>query len=80
MSLQCPFWGSDTGRTFDLLVDGHKVATQPLTGAQPNGYLYASYSVPGALTRGKRRVTVRFTPQTGSWAGGLFGLRVMRTG
>ena len=79
VSLRCAYWGSDAGRTFDILVDGTVIATQTLTGTKPNEYLYVTYAVPPALTRGKDSVMVRFAPHPGSNAGGLFDLRVQRT-
>ena len=77
LSLRCAYWGSDAGRTFDILVDGQTVATQTLTGTRPGDYLYAAYPLPAALTRGKSTVTVRFQPRATGPAGGLFDLRVL---
>ena len=54
-ALRCVYWGSDAGRTFDILVDGTKIATQTLTGARPGEYLPVTYPIPDALTRGKTR-------------------------
>lgn len=75
--LRTAYWGSDSGRTFDISVDGTVIATQTLSGTKPNEYLFVTYPVPPALTTGKTSVTVRFTPKIGS-AGGLFDLRVLK--
>jgi len=48
-ALRCVYWGSDAGRTFDILVDGAKIATETLTGAQPGEYLPVTYPIPPAL-------------------------------
>jgi len=77
-ALRCVYWGSDAGRTFDILVDGVKVATQALTGARPGEYLPVTHPLPDALTRGRAAVTVRFQPAPGQTAGGLFDVRVVR--
>ncbi len=78
VSLRCAYWGSDSGRTFDILVDGKVIATETLTGKNPGEYLYVTYPIPPELTQGKDQVTVRFQAQTGKIAGGLFDLRVLR--
>lgn len=77
VALRTAYWGSDGGRTFDISVDGTVIATQTLSGTKPNEYLYVTYPVPPALTRGKTSVTVRFTPKVGN-AGGLFDRRVLK--
>lgn len=76
--LRCAYWGSDAGRTFDILVNGTKIATETLKGRQPGDYLYVTYAIPDTLTHGKDHVTVRFEGKNGSLAGGLFDLRVVR--
>jgi len=38
--LRCAFWGSDTNRKFDILVDGKPLTTQTLTRQQPGGYYF----------------------------------------
>ena len=35
MTLLCTFWGSDVGRTFDVVVDGRKMATVTLNNNKP---------------------------------------------
>ena len=77
-ALRCVYWGSDAGRTFDIRVDGTKIATQTLTGARPGEYLPVIYPLPDALTRGNTQITVRFAPTHGGVAGGLFDLRVVQ--
>jgi len=78
VALRCVYWGGDTGRTFDILIDGTKTATETLTGARPGEYLPVTYPLLPALTRGKEAITVRFQPHAGGLAGGLFDLRVVR--
>ena len=77
-ALRCVYWGSDAGRTFDIRVNGTKIATQTLTGVRPGEYLPVTYPIPDALTRGKSQVTVRFEAKDGGTAGGLFDLRVVQ--
>ena len=79
MTLVCTYWGGDAGaREFDILVDGEKIASQKLEKNQPGQFFDVSYAVPENLTRGKDHVTVKLQAQPGKFAGGLFGVRVMR--
>lgn len=76
--LRVSYWGSDVGRTFDILVDGKKLATQKLQSNRPDRFYDETYPLPAERLRGKQRLTVRFEGQKGSWAGGVFGVRVLR--
>ena len=78
LSARCTFFGGDTGRTFDILVDGHPIATQTLTGTRPDEFLSVTYPIPPALTRGKTQITVRFQAKPGSLAGGVLDCRTVR--
>ena len=79
-SLQVTYWGSDGGnRLFDLLLDGHKLATQRLQDNQPGRFYEETYPLPPDLLRGKTNITVRFQAHPGAFAGGVFGVRVLRT-
>ncbi len=76
--LCCTYWGSETGkRTFDILVEGEKIATQTLSNNKPDQFWGQSYFIPFRLTQGKEKVTVRLKPQPGNIAGGLFGARML---
>ncbi len=79
VSLVCSYWGSETGpRTFDILVDGTKVATQSLQNDKPGEFFDVTYAIPQSLTRGKSKITIRFSGQPGNMAGGFYGVRVIR--
>ncbi len=80
ITLRATYWGDDVGRTFDVLVDGQKVATQILNRDAPGKFFDVDYPLLAEqLTSGKQKVTVRFQAKDNSTAGGLFGLRVLRT-
>ncbi|MFO8012509.1 MAG: glycoside hydrolase family 127 protein [Phycisphaerae bacterium] len=73
------YWGGDSGnRVFDILIDGRKIATQTLKAPKPGEFTDVTYAVPADLTKGRRRVTVRFQADPGAWAGGVFGCRIVR--
>lgn len=79
VELVSSYWGSETGRrTFDILVDGVKVATQSLQNDKPGEFFDVTYAIPLELTRGKNKITIRFQPHTGNTAGGFYGLRIIR--
>lgn len=74
------YWGSDSGaRTFDVLLDGAKLATQTLNNNKPNELFVVEYAVPRELAAGKSAAELRFQPSgTGQIAGGIFGLATLR--
>jgi hypothetical protein len=73
------YWGSETGeRKFDLLVEGEKIATTSLHQDQPEQFWDKAYVLPEMLTKGKKKVTVKFQAHPGNYAGGVFGVRVVK--
>lgn len=79
--LRVTYWGSDSGnRVFDILVDDQKIATQRLERKQPDQFYDEIYPLPAELLQGKSSVIVKFQGHPGNYAGGVFGLRVMKSG
>ena len=79
LELCVTYWGSDAGnRVFDILVDGKKLATQRLQNNRPGKFYDEVYPLPASMTKDKEAVTVRFQAQPAAWAGGIFGLRVLK--
>ena len=79
-TLLCTYWGSEVGpRTFDILVDGHKIAEQTLANDAPGKFFDVTYAIPQELTRGKSKVTVRLQGHPQNFAGGLFGCRTLKS-
>jgi hypothetical protein len=64
--------------TFDVLVDGHVLATQEVGRTEPREFFDVEHPVPGVMVAGKARVTVRFQAHEGSQIATLFGVRVIR--
>ena len=72
------YWGGETGRrTFDILVDEQKLATQSLHQDDPGHFWDKTYPVPDDLTKDKDKITVKFQAEPGNYAGGVFGLRTI---
>lgn len=77
--LVCTYWGDDAGnRTFDILIDGTKIAEQTLDRNKPNEFFDVAYPVPQELRKGKERITVKFQAHPNNIAGGLFGCRLVK--
>jgi DUF1680 family protein len=77
--LVATFWGGEAGtREFDILVDGKVVGTEKLDNNQPGEFFDVAFPLAPELTRGKSIVTVKFAAHPGNFAGGVFGLRVVR--
>ncbi|MGC8989796.1 MAG: DUF6805 domain-containing protein, partial [Verrucomicrobiia bacterium] len=65
-------------RTFDILVDGRKIATQTLERRGPVKFFDVEYLIPADLVKGKQKVTVKFIAVPGSEIGAVYGLRTIR--
>ncbi len=77
--LLCTYWGSESGqRTFDILINGTKIAQQTLMNDKPGEFFEVTYPVPEEMTRENTTVTVRFQGHPNNFAGGLFGCRMLR--
>lgn len=73
------YWGSETGnRQFDVLLDGEKIATTSLHQNKPEQFWDKVYPLPESLTKGKQKVTMKFQAHPGNFAGGVFGVRVVK--
>lgn len=73
------YWGSDAGnRTFDVLADGVKLATETLANNRPGEFFDRTYPLPSDLVRDKQKVTVRFQAARGNIAGGVFDVSILR--
>ena len=76
LTLVCTYRGSEgRRRAFDVLVEGEKVATVTLEN-HPGELFDFEHPLPERLTRGKRRITVKFQAQPDSFAGSVFDVRV----
>jgi DUF1680 family protein len=79
MILVCAFVGGQgRPRTFDILVDGEKVATQTLE-AGPAEIVDFEYKLSEPLTHGKQRVTVKFQSLPNAGTAGVFGVRMIQS-
>ena len=75
--LTCTYWGGDH-RTFEIQVDGEFLARQELKGEPANRFIDVEYKLPPKFTQNKNKVNIKFLPVGNSYAGGLFGVRMLR--
>jgi hypothetical protein len=78
-TLSLTYWGSDIGnRTFDVLVNDRKIATQTLSNNHPGRFWDQTHELPAEWTKGKKSIVVTLRAHPGNMAGGLFGARTLR--
>ncbi|MBI5708247.1 MAG: glycoside hydrolase family 127 protein [Armatimonadetes bacterium] len=77
--LMLTFWGSDGGRAFDVLIDDKVLDTVRLRGEKVNAFFDKVWRLDPSTTKGKSKVTVKLLAHQGSIAGGLFGVRMVRS-
>ncbi|NQU24505.1 MAG: glycoside hydrolase family 127 protein, partial [Candidatus Nealsonbacteria bacterium] len=78
IDLLVTYWGSDVGRTFDVQIDGRKIATQTLNKQKPGEFYDVTYPIPEDLAKNKDKITVRFQAPDNSMAGGVFACRIVK--
>lgn len=79
MALVIHYWGGFTGsKTFDILVNGRKVATENISGKKDGQFIDIQYDIESELTAGKNKIIVRFEPHQGHRAGPIFGARTIK--
>lgn len=79
LDLYVLYWGRESGnRTFDIQVDGEKLATENLVGKWNKEQFEAvRYPLPADRLTGKQKITVTFKAHPGNYAGGIFDLRIL---
>jgi DUF1680 family protein len=79
VSLSVEYWGGYTGsKTFDILVEDRKIATENITNKAPGRFIDVSYQIPGELLSLNEKIEVQFVPHEGHRAGPVFTVRTVR--
>ncbi len=79
-SLVLEFWGGFEGsRTFDILVDDHKLETIHISSMKDGHFFKLHYPLPAEITQGRDQVVVKFSPHDFNRAGPVFGLWTIET-
>lgn len=79
LSLMVKYWGNDSGsRTFGILIDDEKLVTENISGKwNVSEFHEVEYSIPNSMLEGNK-IRVKFQSRTGSVAGGVFFIRLLR--
>ncbi|MBN8460919.1 MAG: glycoside hydrolase family 127 protein [Verrucomicrobia bacterium] len=67
-------------RTFDILLDGERLAAQSIKARGAPGFFDETYPIPAKRIAGKRSVAVKFQATGGNEIAGVFGIRMVRVG
>ncbi len=79
MQLAFEYWGGFPGsRTFDILANGTKIATENISNVKPGEFFFKYYDLPDALTVDGGKVEIKLMPHDGHRAGPLFSARTMK--
>ena len=80
LSLLVRYWGSEWGsRKFDIYIDDQKLVTEDNTGRwNQSNFIDIEYSIPDAMTHGKKNVRVKFRALPQSTAGAVYYVRLLR--
>lgn len=88
MFLEVTYYGRDNTlyvdrkkyeREFNISIDGTVIASQRLEGNISETLFDVCYEIPTALTEGKQTIEVKFASDEGKAAGGVYGVRVIKS-
>ncbi|AJQ94782.1 beta-L-arabinofuranosidase domain-containing protein [Gynuella sunshinyii] len=77
-TLRVTYFGNDSGRTFDILVNDTLLTTQKLTGGKGDVFFDVDYNIPSSMIGNGSLFRVKFQAHSGSTAGGVFYVRLIR--
>lgn len=80
LSLLVRYWGAEWGtRKFDIYIDDEKLVTEDNSGKwNQSKFQSVEYSIPDSLVKGKGTVRVKFQSLTGSTAGAVYYIQLVR--
>jgi hypothetical protein len=79
VNLVFEYWGGYTGsKTFDILVNNEKIATENISNKKPGEFFDAVYEIPEGLIAGKKQITVKVVPHEGHRGGPIFAIRTVK--
>ncbi|MCR8667351.1 glycoside hydrolase family 127 protein [Aestuariibaculum sp. M13] len=76
-ALRVTYFGGDTGRSFNILINETRIAKVTLDGSKGNVFYDVDYEIPSDLTKEKDILNVHFEAEEGSIAGGIYGVRLI---
>ncbi|HKJ40839.1 MAG TPA: DUF6805 domain-containing protein, partial [Sunxiuqinia sp.] len=79
MALAMEYWGGFPGsRTFDILVNDTKIATENNSNVRPGEFFQKVYKIPDRLTINGGKIKVKLVPHDGHRAGPVFSVRTLK--
>ena len=79
MQLAVEYWGGFNGsKTFDILVENTKIATENISNKAPGKFIDIMYDIPAGVIGNKNIVKVKFVPHEGHRAGPVFTVRTIK--
>lgn len=80
LSLIVRYWGAENGnRKFDIYIDDEKLTSEDLSGKwNQRKFQDVEYSIPDAMVKEKKNVTVKFQALPGNTAGAVYYIRLAR--
>lgn len=79
MRLLCTYWGGETRKVaVEIVIDGEKIATEELYENKPGEFYEKEYILPGGLTQGKDRITVKLGVPQNERGSYVFDVRTLR--
>lgn len=78
--LQITYYGLDKDRNFDILINDDIIATVKLDGSKGDQFYSVDYTIPTEIIQNAPdgKLTVKFAANSGSIAGGIYGVRLLR--
>ena len=64
-------------RSFEILVDGERVASEMLPASGVSRFVDREYPLPAAVSDGRQKLTVRFQATEGREIAPVFGIRIV---
>ena len=79
MALVFEYWGGFTGsKTFDILVNDQKIATENICGKKDGAFIDVQYDIPDNLTANNNNIIVKLMPHEGHRSGPFFYVRTIK--
>jgi len=81
LSLWVRYWGNDQGeRSFDIFIDEKHLAAENISGKWNEAtFINVEYPIPPEMIKRKKSVEVKFQADDNHTAGGIYGLRMLKS-
>ncbi|MDR6981667.1 DUF1680 family protein [Rheinheimera pacifica] len=78
LKLRLTYFGADSNRHFQILLNNQLLANVSLTGEQGDNFYHVDYPIPTDLLSSGDSVELKFVANAGSIAGGIYEVRLMQ--